>query len=417
MLGTEERGHVQAEAANIIRATAIELSGCIDALADRVSRLIARDVPDVLDGDSYRASNRANLDTKLSALRHGSELVVPPAPADAVLYARDLARRGADVSVLLRAYELGHRLFWSEWTQRFTTRASDPAVLAELYEVSARFLFAYFDAVPAAVTDAYRVELQRQAGSAAEQRAELVCAVLGGTGPDARIAGPLLRYPLVGARHVALVFAGAAALDPADLLAATRTVHGLAARLGGGQLTVQAQTARLWAWVEVPATVAPPELDAHARALRCPDGLTLGLGDPGDGGDGFRDSHREAERALRHAAGPDRVVHYRDVSAASLLAGDPARARRFVARELGTLAADDPGMERMRATLRAFLAEHGNQAATARRLSLHPNTIGYRLKQAEELLGHPLAQRRFELEAALLLQRDLDPSRTAHPDD
>ena len=42
-------------------------------------------------------------------------------------------------------------------------------------------------------------------------------------------------------------------------------------------------------------------------------------------------------------------------------------------------------------------------AATAQRLGVHINTISYRLRQCEELLECPVKQRRFELEAALLL--------------
>jgi DNA-binding PucR family transcriptional regulator len=405
MQGTVDRGELEGRTAEIIRETAIELSAAIDTLVDDVSGLIVQDVPEMLDGESYRRSIRANLDVKLSALRQGSDLVVPPAPRDALLYARDLARRGADVSVLLRAYDLGHRYFWGEWTQRFSARAADPAVLAELYDVSARFLFAYFDSVPASVTSAYRSERRRQTSTAAAERAETVCDVLRGGG-DARAAELALGYPLAGARHLALVFGADAELGARDIHAATRVVQGLAARLGPASVTVRAETTTLWAWVEVPAALEPDELDARTRKLRCPDGLVLAAGDPGAGLDGFRESHREAEHALRHARARRgaRVVHYRDVSAAALLGSDARRAGRFVQRELHGLAGEDDATARIRATLRAFLHENGNQAATARRLGLHYNTVAYRLRRAEELLGRPLTERRFELEAALLLQ-------------
>ena len=63
-------------------------------------------------------------------------------------------------------------------------------------------------------------------------------------------------------------------------------------------------------------------------------------------------------------------------------------------------------MERLRATLAVYVCEGDAIAATARRLGVHINTIWYRLRQCEELLERPVKQRRFELEAALLL-RDL----------
>jgi len=63
-------------------------------------------------------------------------------------------------------------------------------------------------------------------------------------------------------------------------------------------------------------------------------------------------------------------------------------------------------MARLRATLADCFREGDVIAATARRLGVHINTISYRLRQCDEQLERPLKQRRFELEAALLL-RDL----------
>ena len=38
-----------------------------------------------------------------------------------------------------------------------------------------------------------------------------------------------------------------------------------------------------------------------------------------------------------------------------------------------------------------------------RRLSVHENTVTYRVQRAEELLGHPVSERRLELQVALRL--------------
>jgi len=57
----------------------------------------------------------------------------------------------------------------------------------------------------------------------------------------------------------------------------------------------------------------------------------------------------------------------------------------------------------VRATVRVYLQENGNQACTARRLGVHVNTVAYRLRRAEQLLGRRVTDRRFDLEAALLL--------------
>ena len=54
-------------------------------------------------------------------------------------------------------------------------------------------------------------------------------------------------------------------------------------------------------------------------------------------------------------------------------------------------------------------------AATAQRLGAHINTISYRLRQCEELLERPVKQRRFELEAALLLRDRIGVSLAVAP--
>jgi DNA-binding PucR family transcriptional regulator len=74
-------------------------------------------------------------------------------------------------------------------------------------------------------------------------------------------------------------------------------------------------------------------------------------------------------------------------------------ARSFVKRELGGLGTADAAD--LRDTVRAFLAHRGSHAAAARELYVHRNTVAYRLSQAEELLGHPIADRELELRVAL----------------
>jgi DNA-binding PucR family transcriptional regulator len=57
----------------------------------------------------------------------------------------------------------------------------------------------------------------------------------------------------------------------------------------------------------------------------------------------------------------------------------------------------------MRETARAFLAAGGNARIAAEALGTHKNTVLYRLTGIEELLGHPIADRRLQLELALML--------------
>jgi DNA-binding PucR family transcriptional regulator len=86
----------------------------------------------------------------------------------------------------------------------------------------------------------------------------------------------------------------------------------------------------------------------------------------------------------------------------------PPRAARLAAElarsRLAPLDALGPGpRERLAATLRAWLDRPGQVQAVAATLSVHPQTVRYRLKQLRELFGSRLEdpEARFELALAL----------------
>jgi DNA-binding PucR family transcriptional regulator len=51
--------------------------------------------------------------------------------------------------------------------------------------------------------------------------------------------------------------------------------------------------------------------------------------------------------------------------------------------------------------VREFLATAGSYATTAERLAVHNNTVQYRLRRAEELLGHQLTPAHADLDLAI----------------
>ncbi len=72
---------------------------------------------------------------------------------------------------------------------------------------------------------------------------------------------------------------------------------------------------------------------------------------------------------------------------------------------LGGLATDDEAHARLRETVRVLLAHQGSHTAAAAELSLHRNTVLYRVRRAEESRGRPLDDGRLDLEVALLVCR------------
>jgi DNA-binding PucR family transcriptional regulator len=158
-----------------------------------------------------------------------------------------------------------------------------------------------------------------------------------------------------------------------------------------------------WGSYSPPEAAAIGALDDYVP----PDGILVAAGRPGHGIGGFRRSHEEALEAARVAAlaGGDAaaVMRYERVELAALLASDLPKARAFVAARLGPLAAATESAGRLRETLLAFLAANGSGTRAAKELYVHHNTVAYRVKRAEELLGRRVTDDPIELTCALTL--------------
>ena len=133
--------------------------------------------------------------------------------------------------------------------------------------------------------------------------------------------------------------------------------------------------------------------------------MLVGIGEPHSGTDGFRRTFIEASDALRLAvrSGANGGISYGDAALAIVLSRDEERARWFVERELRDLAADSPEMGDMRNTLRTFFDTRMRIAPAAERLFVHRNTLINRLERIQAILGHGVAERSAETQAALVL--------------
>jgi DNA-binding PucR family transcriptional regulator len=136
------------------------------------------------------------------------------------------------------------------------------------------------------------------------------------------------------------------------------------------------------------------------------------MGTSRHGVDGFRVSTAEALGAQRVAVAAAAdcqldITTAADVGPLALMCDDMDRLRGWVRGTLGPLAAADEAAARLRGTLEVFLSTGGNFVQTGRLLSLHRNTVHYRITKAEKLLGGDVADRRLVLELALLACRML----------
>jgi len=102
-------------------------------------------------------------------------------------------------------------------------------------------------------------------------------------------------------------------------------------------------------------------------------------------------------------------VAYEDVGLTSLLLQDADAARCFVREGLGALAGPGQTEDTLRKTLTVLLRSGGPLEA-ARHLHVHRNTVVQRVAKAEELIGHPLSERREQIDAALQICAVLGPA-------
>jgi DNA-binding PucR family transcriptional regulator len=134
--------------------------------------------------------------------------------------------------------------------------------------------------------------------------------------------------------------------------------------------------------------------------------LSLAVGQPCPGVDGFRRTHQQAVSAhsVALSAGDQHapLTPFVDVAPIAMLTADLESARAWVHETLGDLALDSSRKEGLRETVQVFLQTGGSYLATAEKLFLHRNTAQYRVRKAEEIRGRPLRDGRLDVELALL---------------
>jgi hypothetical protein len=131
--------------------------------------------------------------------------------------------------------------------------------------------------------------------------------------------------------------------------------------------------------------------------------LRTGTGREHPGADGARRSAGEALEALRRSS--ERVASYASVELMALLQASP-RWKDFARSRLGDLLMAGDGADLLR-TLDAYLSAGRNAKSAARSLSVHRNTLLYRLRKIEERLRIDMdnPETLFELELALAITR------------
>jgi DNA-binding PucR family transcriptional regulator len=382
-----------------------------------IQRYLAAEVVE-LRGDPallelLRASVAGNVETVFDALRYHISIERVEPPTAALEYARRVAQHGIPVNALVRAYRLGQQQVLAHVLEEIRRAGLEPEAALNTYEAISIVAFRYIDWISQQVTDAYETERERWVENRNSVRAlrvrELLDSAAGSVDIDAAIAA--IRYPLRRTHLAMILWTSADDAPGRELLRLERFVRDLAdsMTLRDGALFVAADQVSGWGWLPL-GTAATADPVEHIRrfAADSVDAPHLAMGTAQSGLEGFRRSHRQAQKARRVAvAGAQnrRVTAAGDpgVAAAALLTEDLAETREWVCETLGPLASDTDNDARLRETMRVFFGEGSSYKGAAERLNLHHNSVKYRVDRAVERRGRRIGDDRIDVEIALLV--------------
>jgi DNA-binding PucR family transcriptional regulator len=400
-----------------IARVAATLAGKTVELTGELVKLYEKELPQLVHDDErmvslLSASVYQNVDTALQIFQHGIDPTRVEAPAAAVEYARRLAQRGARVIDLIRAYYLGQTAILDYAFEECSREVDDPVLLGAMMRHALTVTFAFIDRVTKQVVSVYQEERDRWVFNRSAVRSARVRALLDGDGSlldgvDVDAAEAALGYRLRGA-HLGIIAWHTSDAYADDALGTLETLAvDLAKRVQGDgrPLFVPRDESSAWVWIPLDPAVFPPREHLDEALANGEPSVRLSLGEPGLGVQGFRRTHQQALRvhALALAAGEhcDRALTFREVGTMALMASDLSAARLWVADTLGAMSANDSQCERLRETMRVFLATGSSYTAAAAALTMHKNSVQYRVRKAQELLARPITENRLDVELAL----------------
>jgi DNA-binding PucR family transcriptional regulator len=356
-------------------------------------------------------SVEGNVDTLLHALRYNIAVERVEAPTAALEYARRLAQHGVPLHALVRAYRLGqHRMNELVFAEVRTIDVPEPTRYAVLEAMTAT-LFEYIDWITQQVIVVYEDERERWLEDQNSLRAVRVRDVLAAPKPvDVDAATTTIRYPLRWHHLAVMMWYPDTGTDADAIARLQRFLRELGQATGAAATPLFVAADRTCAWGWLPYRTATPAAEAEVRRFTAGkrDAPDIAIGTMRSGVAGFRQSHREAERARRVAliaqgAEPTLIcASDPGFSVAALLGADVTDTRAWVAGTLGALAADTDNDARLRETLRVFLGFGSSYKQAAEELNLHFNTVKYRVGRAIARRGRSIGSDRLDVELALL---------------
>jgi DNA-binding PucR family transcriptional regulator len=347
----------------------------------------------------------SNVGTCLQIVQHQIDLSAVHAPAAALEYARRLAQRGRPLTALLRAYRLGHTCF-ADWLLKELARQTNDAQMVTAVTLGMSEIVAgYIDQTSEEIVAAYTRERENWLRNRSAARAARIRDLLSGQRVNVSATEATLGYRL-WQYHVGLVcWAGDATAAVDNITRLEHAIGHVGEKLAcsGDPVFLPRDESSAWAWLPLGIH---DTFDAAGASTAGVDGdIHFAFGGVAKDIAGFRLTHQQAvaAQAVALAAGPPapRSVAFGEVAPVAMMLGSADLLRAWVLGTLAGLATDDEHHARLRDTLLVFLRTGGSYKTTAERLTLHKNTVQYRIHKAEESLGRPVGENQHDVELAL----------------
>jgi hypothetical protein len=389
---------------NEVRADIGErLRGRSPEIVQAIYAYIRNAVPDPIEGlgADYQAGVLAAITVIVEYSLEGIEqgpgwsAPIPQAAAAQVCLA---ARVGVSVGTVMCRYLAGHGClgeFVAQEVQHIGLSGYGPALhhLRRTQEMLLLHLMV-------AIEHEYNQECERAIQSPEQRRADVVQRLLAD-----KPVGPTelaeLDYEFHAAWHLAAIVMGAGAKDALQRL-----------EIGPGRkfLSVSYGDKTVWVWI---GSRRKPAADDIERSLSTNGaaGVSLAIGEPERGINGWRLTHHQARETLRVALRtPEKVARYEPFLAAAVQ--NDTLAGSLKQKYLAPLASKRDGGAVLRQTLRAYIDAHSSAISAGKALGVDRHTVESRLRTVEDLIGCPLYTCLAKIDVALRLD-ELDSAADA----
>lgn len=365
-----------------LRQRRLEIEQAISArIHVAVPHPASRDDPDYEAG--LQDAITAIVGYSLDAMEQGPEWsgTIPQA---AVAQARRAVRAGVSLSMVQRRYFAGHREFGEFVTQEIERVGllNNGAVVHHLRRAQEALL----EHMTAAIEHEY---IQEQESIGGSRRSKIAQRLLSGESVEPSELAEL-DYEIDNYWHLGLIASGKGVED------VVRTLRG---RYGCKLLCVSLNS-HVCAWLGMQQ--APT--DKHFSITEH-SGLSLALGEPGRGLDGWRLTYHQARAAFAVALRrPEGVAWYADSRLLAAALQNETLARSLTQKYLVPLSGQSDGGAKLRRTLRTYIDSECNATSAAHGLRIGRHTVESRVHTAERLIAATLRECLPELDVALRME-------------